>query len=201
MKILYVEDEISQNIPRIKRLLGKYLGQENIRQLDALDKDNDKYAPAPEEIKSLVEKTNIVDIEYRFPDALRRVMQGPEKYSLLIIDRNLAGSEYSQEEIRKIDRNFNEELATQYSEREGDYLLLKLGMSEHARLINNVYFLTAYSPALDDLRSSKALERANIDLERFREKNIFEKDSPHDIKKLQDKLDESMTKTQKCSKA
>ncbi|WP_207680782.1 hypothetical protein [Desulfonema magnum] len=67
MKILYVEDELSRNIPGIIRLFEKYLGKKKIRRLKELEEDESGYGAEPDEIKGIVEETNIVEVEYRFP--------------------------------------------------------------------------------------------------------------------------------------
>ena len=191
MKVLYIEDELSKNIPRITRLIGKHLSPKQVQTLGDLEKDESGYVATSEEIKHIVEETHVIAVEYRFPDALRKVMRHPEPYTLFIIDRNLAGSEYTLEEVQSIDPEYNEELADYYSEREGDYLLLKLGKCGYGELINNAYFLTAYHPARDELLGSQALS-AFIDLQRFKQKNFFEKAG--DVTPLQEKIDTVLTK-------
>ena len=71
MKILYVEDELSKNIPRIIRLFQKYLGEERIRELEAIEHDESGFGGRPEDIKQIVELCNKIEIEYTFSNALR----------------------------------------------------------------------------------------------------------------------------------
>ena len=100
MKILYVEDELSKNIPRLIRLFSKYLSKKEIKNLKALEADETGYGAEPEEIKNIVEKTGLIEIEYRFPDALREVIHNSEKYALFIVDRNLSEIEYEYDELK-----------------------------------------------------------------------------------------------------
>ena len=39
LKILYVEDDLASNIPRIKRLFGKLLSDKQIKELSDLEED------------------------------------------------------------------------------------------------------------------------------------------------------------------
>jgi len=183
MKILYVEDELAKNIPRIIRLFASYLGKERSAQLEALE--TSEYGANPEEIKKIVEETQLIDIECRFPDALKKVVHDYQKYRLLIIDRNLLENGYTLEEVREIVPEYDENHDKQYSGREGDYLLLRLGNCS-CNLINNTYFLTAYS-AQDELRSHRELN-LRLDLKRFKEENFIEKDSARGLERLRDTI-------------
>ncbi len=107
MKILFVEDQITRNISRITRLFEKYLTKNVRKQLRELE--NDDYPPDPEEIKRIVETSNLIEIEYRFPEALQKVIACHEHYSLFIVDRNLFEEKvYDFEEIKAIDPSFSE---------------------------------------------------------------------------------------------
>jgi len=144
MKILFVEDELSKNIPRITRLFSKYLGKKRIQRLESLEAD--EYGAEPEEIKAIVEETNLIELDYRFSDALRKIVQSYQDYALFIVDRNLYQTEYDFEEVKKIDHSYTEALYERYFEREGDYLLYKLAMLSNADIVKaKFYYLTAYS--------------------------------------------------------
>jgi len=175
MRILFVEDEISKNIPRIIRLFSKYLGKERIKRLNELTAD--EWGAEPHEIKAIVEETGIVEIEHRFPEALAKVIHQHQAYALFIVDRNLSDAEYNFEEASKIDPGFTERLYEDYYfEREGDYLLHKLAL-----LIGGVgakerfYFLTAYS-AEEELRGEQDHIKHLIEhIKDFKRENIIEK--------------------------
>lgn len=186
MKILYVEDELSKNIPRMMRLFHKYLGQPRIAALEKLEHDISGYGATPQEIKRIVQASDLIQVEYRFPDALREVMHHRDQYTLFIIDRNLSENTYSLEEIQGIDPTYDKAHDNRYAGREGDYLLLKLGSHGHANFLDNVYFLTAY-PAQYELRSQQEIERLR-DLRRFKAQNFIEKGSLKDLERLQGEI-------------
>lgn len=173
MKILFVEDELSKNIPRITSLFSKYLGKNTVKKLNALEADESGYGAAPEEIKEIVEATNLIEVEYRFPEALRKIIQSYDKYALFIIDRNLVEGEYEFDEVRAIDSAFDEAQYEKYFEREGDYLLQKLVLDSHVDVMGKFYFLTAYS-AEDELRGSEDIKTL-IDFGKFNTENFIEK--------------------------
>lgn len=172
MKILFVEDELSKNIPRITRLFSKYLDKNTVKKLNALEADESGYGAAPEEIKRIVEATNLIEVEYRFPEALKKIIQNHDKYALFIIDRNLVEGEYEFDEVRAIDSAFDEAQYEKYFEREGDYLLQKLVYSG-VDVMTKFYFLTAY-PAEDELRSAENIE-THIAFGKFNTENFIEK--------------------------
>ncbi len=182
MKILYVEDELTKNIPGIIRLFEKYLGKKRIRRLKALDEDESGYEADPNEIKAIVEETNIVEVEYRFPEALRKVVCQHEKYALLIIDRNLAEYEaYNFEEVAEIDSAFSDSQYERYFEREGDYLLHKLVYKTDA--MSCFYLLTGNSIHSDPIRGHDDISTL-IDFGKFSEKNFFEKGNEAELQKI-----------------
>lgn len=168
MKILYVEDELSNNIPKIIQLFSKYLGDENIKELKTLEED--EYGGSPEEIKAIVEKSNLIEVEYRFPEALDKIMNNYKQYSLFIIDRNLSDiEEYELDEIAEIDPNYNQKFYNHFYTREGDYLLQKLVYD--IDIMSQFYFLTANN---DELRISSDVH-THINNEKFSKDNFIEK--------------------------
>ncbi len=182
MKILYVEDELSKNIPRIIRLFSNYLSKKQRKSLEALIENESGFRIDPYEVKSIIEDTPIVEAEWRFPDALRKIIQSAKKYDLFIIDRNLSEQDYEYEELRNIDPLYNETLYNDFFEREGDYFLHKLIYD--IDVINKFYFLTAYS-ASDEIRNNQDIKRF-IDFGKFKDINFIEKGNENDIKRLQD---------------
>ncbi|MDM8521958.1 hypothetical protein QUF80_01165 [Desulfococcaceae bacterium HSG8] len=189
MKILYVEDELSKNISRIPKLFQKYMGKEIIRRLKELEEDESGYGATPDEIKDIVEETNLIEVEYRFPDALRKVVHDHEKYTLFIIDRNLTKGRYEHEEVRKIDSAYTDEKYEKFSKsnREGDYLLNYLILVHKADVEKKFFFLTAYS-AKDELRDSENIENFIL-MDQFTEKNFIEKGKEEDFERLKGIVD------------
>ena len=181
MKILYVEDELSKNIPRVIRLFSKYLSKKEIKNLNALEADESGYGVEPEEIKKIVEKTGLIEIEYRFPDALQKIIQNIDKYALFIIDRNLSEIEYEYDEVSQIDAIYSEDQYNKFFEREGDYLLHKL-VYNGLNVLTKFYFLTAY-PAPDEIRGADDLKTL-VDFGKFHSENFIEKADNEQLEKL-----------------
>ncbi len=173
-KILYVEDELATNIPRLFLLFKKFLGEAEQKRLEELDEDLEGYGADPEEIKQIFTSIKFIDIEYRFPDALSRILNQADEYSLFIIDRNLAGAEYTVEEVQNLDPQYSEDTHAQYFQREGDYLLVKLVTeAKVSALEERFYFLTAF-PGQDEIRGIQKIKN-RIDLAEFQRKNFIEK--------------------------
>ncbi|MCP5493994.1 MAG: hypothetical protein H7A23_05510 [Leptospiraceae bacterium] len=185
MKILYVEDEIVKHLGKIEKLFGKYLSEEVIQELGELKADiNDGIAIDPKEIKQTIEKSGIVEIEYHFPDALKKVVLGYEKYDLFVIDRNLASVGYKKEEIPPITSpKFDVE---KYKEREGDYFLNYLFCREGVKILKKFYFLSAYEAT--DIRNRENLEYF-FDIGEFSKEKFIEKGNEKDEKRLRELID------------
>lgn len=186
MKILFVEDQITRNIPKITRLFEKYLTKNAKKKLRELEKDD--YPPGPEEIKKIVKtsKQVEVEIEYRFPEALQKVIDHHERYALFIVDRNLFEEEgYDFEEIKAIDPSFSEEKYELYAEREGDYLLNHLVYETD--VLSKFYFMTAYS-ANDEIRGASDIQ-THINLQKFSTDNFIEKGNEADFDRLKSTID------------
>lgn len=186
MRILYVEDQLEENISKVIRLFSKYLGEEAIKELNELDEEDYK---EPEAIKRVIESTNLIEVEYRFPDALRKIIHNHKDYSLFIIDRNLAESRYEHDEVRRIDSTYNEEKYEKFStsNREGDYLLHQLILVHKVDVEKKFFFLTAYS-AKDELRGSEVIAEYIL-MKQFTEKNFIEKGSDEDFDRLKRVID------------
>ena len=180
MKILYVEDELAKNIPRIIGLFKQYLSEGRIKKLQSLEEDTSGYGASPEEIKKIIEETQVIDVEYRFPEALKKVILYHQEYVRFIIDRNLSGTEYTVAEVQAIDQYYDEH---QYSGREGDYLFLKIGLCGDPDILTRVYFLTAY-PSQDELRCNQEIKSLR-QYWRGAIRNFIEKGNHQDLKRLQ----------------
>jgi hypothetical protein len=180
MRILFAEDELEKNIPRLIRLFGKFLSKNQKEELRALE--NDEYGATPEQIKAIMERKDLFKIEYRFPDALKEIVGYPEKYALFIIDRNLSLTEYDYEEVRAIDQNFTEAQYDKFFEREGDYFLHKL-IYQNIDVSTRFYFLTAYSFE-NEIKGADDLKQ-HIEFSKFGRENFIEKADANDINRLQ----------------
>jgi len=182
-KILYIEDELSTNIPRIINLFQKYIGPKQIKKLNNwLDDD---FGPTNKEIEYCINASNVIEVSSKFSDALEKVILHYEDYCLFIVDRNLADNDYHIDEIKSIDSNFSDEIHERYYGREGDYLFLRLfGKID---LLSQFYFLSAY-PVEDELRSADEV-RGLIDVNNFSRDNYIEKGNYSNIRKLQSIVD------------
>jgi hypothetical protein len=156
MKALFVEDDLSANIPKICNLFEPLLSKTSIKKLRDIEKDESGYGASPEEIKTIVETSGAIEVEYRFPNALSKIIDQQE-YAIYIVDRNLSKNDYGFEEVRNIDPVFNEEHEIEFIQREGDYLFQKI-IDKNADLLSRFYFLTANSQENDAIRGSKEME-------------------------------------------
>ncbi len=181
MKILFVEDELEKNIPRLLRLFKKYLYKPQRQELKALEDDPSGYGATPEQIKEIVERNDIIRVAYRFPDALKEILDHYQQYALFIIDRNLSLSDYDYEEANQLDPLFTDAQYNKFFEREGDYLLKK--MSHLPDFKTMFYFLTAYSYD-DEIRGKEDIQDL-IDFDRLRAENFIDKSNPDEINRLQ----------------
>lgn len=189
-KILYVEDDLAKNIPRLLRLFEKYLSKTEVESLKQLENDLDGYGAEPEDIQKIFKGIQLIDIEYRFSDALSKIMTHPEQYALFIVDRNLSEADYTFEEVRKVDPQYTQDFHKCFSEREGDYLLLKLVMAKRVDVLEKFYFLTAYTTQADEIRSCMEIKNL-IDFGAFRARNFIEKGNEDDSKRLSEVIEKS----------
>ena len=178
MKILYVEDELSKNIPRIIKFFNKHLGENAVKKLKEIQNDN--YGADSKTIRELIEQSGIVDVACSFPDALDKIVNNHSDYSLFIVDRNLIDSSYSVSELKEIDSTFDDVKINENKTREGDYLFEKLvfqdGMME--KLSDVFYFLSAYEP--------DGLAKKYIENNKFKSENYISKS---DDSRLINKID------------
>ena len=185
MKILFVEDELSKNIPRINRLFSKYLGKSRISRLNDLESDPSGYGATSEEVKAIIDETGIVEADFRFPEALRKVVSSHERYCLFVVDRNLVEADYAYEEALSADPGFSEALYDRYFEREGDYLLYKLAVNKKIDVREKFFFMTAYD-AKSEIRNAEGLAELIGHLGDFKTNNFIEKGSEEHLARLKD---------------
>lgn len=191
MKILYVEDDLPGSLDRVIRLFSKYLDEKTIDDLKRLMAD--AYGATPDEIKKIVESTNFIEIADSFPDALRKIMHGYDRYACFIVDRNLIENPYEFREVNGIDPNYTEALSDKFLKREGDYLLIWLATKtiNPERMLQKFNFLSAYPTGPnDEIRGVENIQTF-IDMKTFKEDQFFEKGSPRmdDLKKKIDTIE------------
>lgn len=186
MKILYIEDELTKNIDRLRGLFSHYLDEKIISELKRLE--TDEYGAKPQEIKDIIKATNIIEIEDRFPDAMRKIVHGNEQYDCYIVDRNLVENPYEFSEVSAIDQNYNETLHKKYQTREGDYLLnwLIINSKEPRNTLRKFHFLTAYNE--NDVRGKDIIEMY-LDFGAFTQEQFFDKGNKPALDKLKYKID------------
>lgn len=193
MKILYVEDELERNIPRLLLLFAKYLTETQKKKLNAIERDESGFGAQPVLIEDIVNSNGVVECHHSFADALDKVINHYDEYSLFIIDRNLVNCHYDYQAIRAIDPSFTEQKYEAFFEREGDYLLHKLVLEKKVAIANCFYFLTAYG-ANDEIRNNEAIKTL-IDFGQFNEMNFIEKGNKNDIARLQTAMASSKSLT------
>lgn len=191
MKILFVEDELSKNIPRIIRLFSKFLNNRQIKQLKALESDPSGYGASPEEVKAIVDESGIVEVDFKFPEALRKIIQHHDRFALFIVDRNLVEDDYHHDEAVAIDPTFSETQYEIYCEREGDYLLYKLAF-KGVDVRQKFFFMTAYD-AKSELKNAAGLEEVIGTLGDFKANNFIEKGKEEHLKRLQKMIENHKT--------
>ncbi|MBN2829285.1 MAG: hypothetical protein JXR56_03070 [Candidatus Cloacimonetes bacterium] len=176
MKILYVEDQLRENIPKIELLFKKYINPKDLKQLQELNKQKRK----PKElIKELVEGSGRIDVAYSFPMALE-MLRNFKIYDLFVIDRNLSEVEYEFEDLKKLDNRFKAEFYDRYFEREGDYILNRL-IPENVDVDSKLFFLTANSK--DELKRTEYIDN-HFDFGGFSKDNIIDKTDDKEIERL-----------------
>lgn len=184
MKILYVEDQLSENIPKIIGLFSDLMEKEDIAKLNELEHDKSGYGAESQEIKEIVELSGVIDVEYKFSSALDKVINNFQKYSLFVIDRNLSSEDYNTKLIKEIDPDFDDKLFNKYNEREGDYLLHKL-IPKGIDLGSQFYFLTAYTSS--ELQNAEEIFGL-IERKTFKKNNIIEKGNSESTRELINKI-------------
>ena len=142
-KIMFVEDELSSNIPRLLQLFGKYLSEAEKTALQ--DAENNPMGANGEDIREILADNLVIEVFDSFKQVLAHIQNLTpdelEKYDMFILDRNLTrGMGYSLQEIQQIDKGFDN---NKYWEREGDYLALQLHLKD-CPIKEKVFFYSAY---------------------------------------------------------
>jgi hypothetical protein len=171
LKIFFVDDELSQNIPRIVKIFEGVLQRAQISDLNKLESSD--FSATNDDVKRILERSGAMDVEYNFLGAVKKICGDDADYELLVVDRQLSrNGEYDVAAIHSIDGEFDEEKQVKYCEREGDYLLVRACRRNHS-LAPNFYFLTAYSH--DETIRSMAELQGLIDIKLFTRDQLIEK--------------------------
>lgn len=178
-KILFVEDEISSNIPRLVQLFGKYLtATEKIALQNA---ENSPMGANGEDIRDILKANPVLEVYDSFKMVLEHIRNlTPEKldsYDMFILDRNLTGGAgYIPQEIQSIDRGFDN---FRYEEREGDYLALQLHL-KGCPIKEKVFFYSAYKTMSFGATEIEQM----VDYGTFFQDNFFDKGQPTKLVEL-----------------
>ena len=172
-KIMFVEDEISSNIPRLCQLFSKYLSDAEKQALK--DAENNPMGANGEDIREILAANPVLEVYDSFKHALFHIRnmtaQDIADYDMFILDRNLTGGMgYSAQEIRQEDKRFDD---YKYDSREGDYLALQLHL-KGCPIKEKVFFYSAYK-TLDF--GATEIEQM-IDYGTFFSDNFFDKGDP-----------------------
>ncbi len=184
-KILFVEDELSENVSRLSRLFKELLSKDEKESLTKIENDPAGYGATNKITKSLFKDNHIIDVEYSFAGALEMVSQKHDDYLLFIIDRNLSKNQYKLADIQALVPNFSKGMYDQYFEREGDYLLEFLA-TKGVNCCDSFYFMTAYGKG-ESLRNEETISRL-ISFDAFKQGNFLEKGKNDDFLRLHNEI-------------
>ena len=180
-KIMFVEDEISKNIPRIIDLFESILSQEEKIKLNELENDESGMGACGEDIQEALKNNPVLEIFDTFTAALEHIMNldktAIDNYDLFIFDRNLTEEKsYDPSYIRKIDPSFDD---VNYYQREGDFLARQLHL-RGCRINEKVFFYSAYN------RMNSALTDIDqmIGYGNFHQNNFYDKGNSAGIKEI-----------------
>lgn len=187
MKILFVEDELSQNIERILQLFGSTVLSEKQRT-DLRELNNDPYGAVNHDILDIIQ-SGVLNVETDFIPALQRIERDCEKYDLFIVDRQLAkdADAYQVKDVAAIVPEYTEQDFADYLTREGDYLferLLRKPIQEKCRMF---YFLTAYTDMIKCQECLRPYRKAGW----FTDEQVLEKGNIDHMRRLCDVIKQS----------
>lgn len=144
-RILYVEDKLEQYKDMILEMFEPILTPDKIEELDRFRN------PMADNIVKWSEDIPLLDICYTFTDALRKIIQGHDKYRLVIIDRNLESyrHEDNDEEIEQLLKendlpeyqSYCDDFRSITTVYQGD-ILFQILLEKNQKSIDKVFFLT-----------------------------------------------------------
>ena len=178
-KIMFVEDEISSNIPRLLKLFDKYFSDAEKRALK--DAENNPMGANGDDIREILAKNPVLEVYDSFKQVLTHIrsLTADElgKYDMFILDRNLTGGMgYNSQEVKQIDKGFDD---MKYTEREGDYLALQLHL-KGCPIKEKVFFYSAYKTMSFGVTEIEQM----VGYGTFFEDNFFEKGLPEPLIEL-----------------
>jgi hypothetical protein len=177
MKILYIEDEQTVALNKMRILFSKYITKDIDGKIEELlvQSVNTGYGIDPEDLKKIIESTETIEFEYDFTKAMKKLIAKSDKYSLIIADRNLLGKETHPAYNRKSMEELNLELPKfdfeTYKGREGDYIFHYLFCQMGIKILDKFYFLTAYSDEI--IGTGKTHLDLYVDLKILKENNFI----------------------------
>lgn len=187
MKILYVEDQLAENIERILQLFGNtVLSTRQCDKLRALR--NDQYGATNEDIRKII-ASGVLVVETCFEEALKRVETDWDRFDLYIVDRQLATDEhaYSEETISAIVPSFSCADREKYLTREGDFLFMRLLSKGNMAKARMFYFMTAFT---DAIHCANEL-RPYMDIGFFKTEQVLEKGNGEHVDRLREIIGQS----------
>ena len=178
-KIMFVEDEISSNIPRLSQLFGKYLSEAEKTALQ--DAENNPMGANGEDIRAILADNPVIEVFDSFKQVLEHIRNLTpaelDEYDMFILDRNLTGGEgYIAQEIKQLDNGFDD---YKYDGREGDYLALQLHL-KGCPIKEKVFFYSAYKTMSFGATEIEQM----VDYGTFFQDNFFDKGNPGELIQL-----------------
>jgi len=198
VKILYVEDDLGGNIPRILNLFGDILPNKIVKALSELDANEG--GANSEDVKALLDKSPTVQACYDFADAIQTVKENWRDFNLFILDRNLTDGqgEWDPDEICKSAGIEDQELLLPFLTREGDFLVHLIPWL-HVDFGNMVYFLTANTTDAE-LRNTPEF-RISMHARNIGSQNFIQKSDPEACQRLREviaNIDELLIRSSAC---
>lgn len=144
-RILYVEDKLEQYKDMILEMFDPILTSEKKEELDRFRN------PKSDNIVKWSEDVPLLDICYTFTSALRKILNGYDKYQLVIIDRNLEAYRH-EDNNEEIERLLKENDLPEYKSYSDDFrsiatiyqgdILFQILLEKNPKSIDKVFFLT-----------------------------------------------------------
>ena len=181
-KIMFVEDQISENVDRLLILFDSILSEEEKKLLDEASVSD--MGVNGEDIRDILKDNTILDVIDSFEEALKRITECDlNQYDFFIFDRNLTeGRSYEPQKIRQQDDTFDDII---FYQKEGDFLTQKLFIRgcdiRHKVFFCSAYGQTKYATTLDQM----------IDFGTFFKGNFFEKADDESLRRLRRIIDDN----------
>ena len=139
-KIMFVEDQISENVDLLLILFDSILSDKEKKLLDNASVAD--MGVNGEDIRNILKDNTILDVIDSFEEALKRITECDlNQYDFFIFDRNLTeGRSYEPQKIRQQDNTFDD---ITFCQKEGDFLTQKL-VIRGCDIRHKVFFCSAY---------------------------------------------------------